>query len=332
MSTRSKPGVGRRSLRGGRQPGVAVVVLDDDRAVGRDQRVVGGARPGLEDRLRADQARSGHRLCPLVDDHLHRVGVVGDRHVVGAHHVGRGPRAGTGLTRLVDAGVRIHLAPRDGRRAAGAGVEPVERGVGDDVHAARLVHREGVRDLLTEVESADRAGGRVDRPDDTLLRDEPQPPRPVRQHREELVVDRRHAAQVVVALEREPGAERPGRLADHPDVPVVGRDHRAVEVVEVEVAAAGEVVERVAGARLTRRQRELREHVERVGVEHHEPRALQPHADRHDPARAVERHGGALGDLEGGQPLHVARRAARGPRRRPTCRRRRGCCSARSAP
>ena len=98
------------------------------------------------------------------------------------------------------------------------------------------------------LEGAHGAGAGIDRADDSLLRDEPQPARPVGEHREELVVDGRHAAQVVVALELEPGAERAGRLAHHPDVAVRGRDHRAVEVVEVEVAAAGEVVERVGGA------------------------------------------------------------------------------------
>ncbi len=91
-------------------------------------------------------------------------------------------------------------------------------------------------------------------------------------------------AHVVVALDLEAGAERAGRLAHHPDVAVGGGDHGAVEVVEVEVAAAREVVERVpvAGSRAAAAGSSAsRSSVSRI--EHREARALDPDADRHDP-------------------------------------------------
>ena len=178
----------RRALRRGGRAAVPVVVLDDQRATDSDQRVVGGARTLLEDRRRAGQPRARHGSAAPVDDHVHRVGVVGDRHVLGAHQRRRGPGPGAHLAGLAHARVRVLLAPGDGRRAARIGVEPVQRGVGDDVDAAGLVDRERVRDLLVRVERADRSRLGLDRADDARLRDPPDAARPVRQRREELVV------------------------------------------------------------------------------------------------------------------------------------------------
>ena len=105
--------------------------------------------PLLEHGLLADHARSPSRLRrPPVDDHVHRVGVVGDRHVVAAHHGRGGARARVHLPRLRDPGVVVLLAPGDRRRAVRRRVEAVERLLGHDVDAAVLVHRERVRDLL----------------------------------------------------------------------------------------------------------------------------------------------------------------------------------------
>src|SRR5581483_2253970 len=87
-------------------------------------------------------------------------------------------------------------------------------------------------------------------------------------------------------------------LGDHVDAVVRGRDHRAIVVVEVEVAAAREVAERVP-ARPAGRQREGRQRLERAGVEQRQLGPVEPDADRHDPPSGVEGDRGALAEEEG---------------------------------
>ena len=82
---------------------------------------------------------------------------------------------------------------------------------------------------------------------------------------------------------------RPARgLSDHVDVPGRRRRDHPVVRVEVEVAAAGEVLEYVSRHVLTRRQRERGQLGQRVGVEHEQLGSGHTHADRHHAAAAVE--------------------------------------------
>src|SRR5262249_10729343 len=78
-----------------------------------------------------------------------------------------------------------------------------------------------------------------------------------------------------------------GRLRDHPDLPVVRRYDDAVELVEVEVATAGEVAEDLSAARAWwKREDGLDAECRRVEPE--EPRPVDADADGHDAARRVE--------------------------------------------
>ena len=81
---------------------------------------------------------------------------------------------------------------------------------------------------------------------------------------------------------------------------------RPVVLVEVEVAAAGEVLERVAAAGLARRERQRGERRQRDRVLEDEHRPVEPDADRDDPVARVERHRRAVAHLED----VAARRAA----------------------
>ena len=83
----------------------------------------------------------------------------------------------------------------------------------------------------------------IDRADQATAGDEPEQPLPVGQHRDDPVAGGDLRAQVVVAVD---GEARPARVGDDEHVAVVRRDHRPVVLVEVEVAAAREVGERVA--------------------------------------------------------------------------------------
>src|SRR5581483_2616766 len=130
-------------------------------------------------------------------------------------------------------------------------------------HPAGLVRGERVAYRLARFERVDGARGGVHVAHDSLGRYEPDPPRPVGERRLYLVAGRHGGAEVVVAIEREPGS----RLAHHPDVAGGGGDHGPVAVVEVEVAAAREVGERAAATRDPGREREDGERVERARVE-----------------------------------------------------------------
>ena len=133
----------------------------------------------------------------------------------------------------------------DLRRAGLARLEPVHALVGDDVDAV-LADREGVLDLLVERLDLDRAGLGVERPDLAVrLRDEPDQAVEVGQRRgDPLGRGVEHRRQVVVALERRRAPV--GALAVDLDVVGLGRDPDPVLVVEEEVAAAGEVLVRLA--------------------------------------------------------------------------------------
>ena len=291
---------GRAAVRRGRRAGVPVVVLHDHRSAKSDDAVLGGAGALAEHRLPADPAVLARGGAPLVGEHAHAgVGVVGDHHEVVADERGRRTGSLRQLARLLGRAAVVALAPGDARAAAAAGVEPVQRVVADDEDAPGLVGGERVDDqLAVETEAPDPAGPWVDGADTALLRDEPDPAVPVGHQRDEAVALRYGRTEVVGPPEVEGGgAGRRLGLGEHPHARVGGLDDRAVPVVEVEVGAAAEVLERGAlGARLARRQRVRGEHVEGVGVEHHQPRPLGSPAERDDPATAVERHGGALLD------------------------------------
>jgi hypothetical protein len=70
------------------------------------------------------------------------------------------------------------------------------------------------------------------------------------------------------------------RLRDHQDVACRGGRHDPVALVQVEVAAAAEIRERVAAAHRARRQWEGRQRLERVGVEEREHGPVEADADR----------------------------------------------------
>ena len=83
-----------------------------------------------------------------------------------------------------------------------------------------------------------------------------------------------------------------------------GRDNRPVLVVEVEVAATGEVGEGTTAARDARREREERESVEGVRVDQLELRPIEPDAHGHETSLGVERGGRALAAEERRGALH----------------------------
>ena len=87
-------------------------------------------------------------------------------------------------------------------------------------------------------------------------------------------------------------------LAHDEDVAVAGGDHRAIVVVEIEVAAAAEVLERV-GARAARRQVHLGEDLQRFRVEHREDGPVEADANGHEAPQAIERDRGALAREQG---------------------------------
>ena len=217
MSTRSKPGTVVSPFIDRERARVAVVVLDHHRLPGADQRLVGRPGAGREDRLLADDAvalaAAALALAPVdgevgaaAHDHdLHRVGVVGDRDVVAPQERRRRPRAGVRLARLRDPVVVVADAPRL-VHAALAGVEAVQRPVGDDEHAARVVDRERVRDPLAEAARDDPARAGLDPADHALRRREPDPPVPVGKRGDDPVALRDDAAEVEVAdRARSPG-------------------------------------------------------------------------------------------------------------------------------
>ena len=120
------------------------------------------------------------------------------------------------------------------------------------------------------------------------------------------VADAHRAGQVVVALD--PKARRLG-LPDHEHVAGGGGDHGPVAVVEVEVATTGEVGERAGvavGLQLSRRKLQAGQLVQRVGLEHHQARALEPYADGDQAATAIEGVRGAVGRLGAGGAAHAA--------------------------
>ena len=206
-------------------------------------------------------------LLGPVDDHVHRVGVVGDRDVA-AVEVRRGrSRAGVDLARLDDPRVRVLRPPDDLRLAALVGLEPVHPLVGDDVDAVRG-DREGVLDLLVVVELDQLllAGLAVEDADlRVLLRDEPDVAVEVGQRRGDpfvaLVED---VGQVVVALH----LQLVTGGADHEDVVGPGRHPDPVLLVEEEVAAPGEVLVLVLPGRVRRgRQVERVDRRQRVRVD-----------------------------------------------------------------
>ena len=224
-----------------------------------------------------------------VDDDIHRIGVVGDVDQTAGHD--RRGRAGAvvDLARLVLIAVGISDLPDDPRSPPPAGGQTVELAVGGDVHVTGHPGGERVLDLaqaaVAEPHRVDGPGLQVDRPDDSVgLGHEPQAPVGVGQGRGDVLAGAQDMAEVVVAHEGKARAT----LGDHPDVVGGrGRDH-AVVAVQEEVATAGEVLERVGGRTLARRQGERGQRSQRVGVEHVQLRSGDTHAHRHDPAAAVK--------------------------------------------
>ena len=321
---------------GGAGSGVPVVVLGDDAAGHRDQAVLVAALAGREDRLAAQRRPPGTGLAAAVDDDVHAgVGVVGDRDRAAAGRGGRPDQGGCGaaalahLPRLLPGAAVVGPAPGDARRAR-PDVEAVEGVRGDDEDAAGLVHREAVGDRLgrRQAEAAHGSRGR-DEADDAGLRDEPGAACPVRQRALDAG-PARDGAQVDVADEPEALAVGPV-LGDGQQVPGERGDDRAVLVVEVEVAAPGEVVEgeaaRLAGGELVGRERR-----QRRGVEHPEGGAGGGDAHRRPGARAGRRSPTRTRRRTGcWSPARRARADRRCCRRR-SGRRRRGCCCARWRP
>ena len=290
--------------------GVPVVVLGDEAPGHRDQAVLVRALTCREDRLTAQRPTTRPLLPPSEHDHVHAgIGVVGDRDRPPAAR-GRPPdqrRGGAAalahLSRLGAYAAVVALPPGD-RRTPATHVEAVERVRGDDEDAAGLVHGEAVGDRLAgaEVPAADGAG-RGDVPDDAGDRDEPDPTAPVRQG----ALDARpagHSAQVDVAHGTEAPALR-SVLGDRQQVAGERGHDGAVPVVEVEVAAAGEVVEGER-PRSTRRQLLGGQRRQRRGVQHPQGRALRGDADGDDAAAAVEGDRCALGREQGAGDLRVA--------------------------
>ena len=193
MSTRAKPGsvVSPKKVAPG--PRVAVVVLDQQRAPDPDQRVVGGAAPGLEHRLAADEAPAAEALLAAVDGDRHLIGVVGDRHPALAEQRRRRPRGVVGLARLLLARVRVLLAPAHPR----AGRERPRTGTSLGRRRRRRRRSRRPRTSSRSPRSSSTVRGSPprarDEADHAVGAHEPQSPVPVGQHRVDRVVlaDRR---------------------------------------------------------------------------------------------------------------------------------------------
>ena len=189
---------------------VAGVVLGDQALAHGDQRVLVRAGALLEDRHLADDALLA--VLELVGGPVHhdveRVGVVGDRHVVGplarAAGLAAGPRErrrrarpGVELARLLLAAVAVGRAPDDLGLEVGPGAELVLGGVADDVGAV-LGDRERVLDLLAEDDRVALARARVEHADGAVgTADEPQPALVVGQDRGHALVRRQARRRVV---------------------------------------------------------------------------------------------------------------------------------------
>ena len=170
---------------------------------------------------------------------------------------------------------------------------------------------EGVADRLAEVPGPDRAGLPVHGADHPGRGHEPDPAVPVGERGEDggAVGLRGHVVLVPQGEHRGVGGAGVG---DDVDLAVGGRHDHAVAVVEVEVAAAAEAGEGL-GRRRARRQGELGQHVEGLGVEHPQVDGLDAHADREQPAPPVEGDRRALLGEERRDDLGgVAERAGRG--------------------
>ena len=121
-------------------------------------------------------------------------------------------------------------------------------------------------------------------------------------------------------------------LAHHLDVPVAGRDDGAVLVIEVEVAAAGEVGEHVETDR-SGRQGVRRDLLQGRRVEQLERRSgVAPTQTVSSRPRRSKVRLAALGHLQRGRDGGVHARADRDPGRCRSCRRRCGCCCRDRAP
>ena len=251
---------------------VAVVVLRDQPTRDGDQAVLVVALTGGEDRLPAQRSAARASLAAAEDQHVHpRVGVVGDGDGAAAGGGRRSDERRGGAAALadltgLDAAAAVVGLPPGHRRPAAAYVVPVERVRRDDEHPSRLVHREAVRDRLALGQAhGPHHVARRHVADDTGDRDEPDPsgpvgqcaldPRPAGRLADVDVADHLEALTVLAALR------------DHQQVAGERGDHRAVLVVEVEVAAAREVAERER-AGLSWRELVGGEGRERLRVEH----------------------------------------------------------------
>ena len=223
-----------------------------------------------------------------VDDDVHRVGVVGDRHEAAGHDRRGRARSGIDLTGLDDPRVPVGDLPVDVRLAL-ARAEAVHPLVGRDVDPAPP-HRERVLDLLAGAEDRDLPRLRIEDPHlPILLGHEPDAALEVGQRRRDALIGAQYPGQVIVAdlVQRHPV----GALGEDEDVPRLCGAPNPVLLVEEEVTAAGEVLV-CLGARRIRRVRHVvgGEDLERVRVD--DPGlgrgCRQGRAHRDDPAMTVE--------------------------------------------
>ena len=167
-------------------------------------------------------------------------------------------------------------------------------------------------------------------PTEPVRADEPDPPVPVGQRGVDAC--RLHRARRLTRYcvdKPEPGLVRPPTTRMRP---VGGRDHGAVPVVEVEVAAAGEVREEGEVADPAQRQVVGRQGLERGRVEQHQPGALKPDARDQDLAAASEGRGRRSRRPGRSNSLRFPARVAHPPGRCPSGRGRCGSSRARCAP
>ncbi len=142
------------------------------------------------------------------------------------------------------------------------------------------------------------------------LGDEPDAAGGVGQRGGDALVLAQDGAEVVVALEREPGGG--AALGDEEDVPRGGGAPDPVLLVHEEVGATAEVLEqrRARRERLARRQRELGQHVQRLRGEHEQARPVRGDACGHEPPAAVEGDRAAQPPDVGGEHLRRAAQRA----------------------